>query len=119
MSTLRTPGADGQAEQPVGIAPSPEEEQLAAELAAMQDQLAKAPAETVIANHVIGLFQLAAIHLNRQPPNLEDGQLAIDAMGALVEGLQGRLGEEEAALRDALTQLRLAYVTLTKTAAGE
>jgi hypothetical protein len=119
MSTLWTPGADGQADEPVGNAPTPEEQQLAAELAAMQDELAQAPAETVIANHVIGLFQLAAIHLNRQPPNLEDGQLAIDAMAALVEGLQGRLGEEEPALRDALTQLRLAYVTLAKTAAGE
>src|SRR2546426_11860740 len=108
MSSLWTP--DG--EQPVGQAPTEEERQLAEELAAMQDELAKAPASVVIANHAVGLFQLAAIHLNRRPPNLEEGRLAIDAMAALVEGLGGRLGDQEPALREALNQLRLAYVQL-------
>ena len=53
-----------------------------------------------IANHAIGLFQLAALHLSQRPPNLEEAPLAIDAMGALVEGLAGRLGEDEAPLKD-------------------
>ena len=86
--------------------------QLEAELAAMQEELAGTPASVVVANHVVGLFQLAAIHLNRQPPNLEDGKLAIDAMAALVEGLGERLGDDAQALRDALAQVRLAYVSL-------
>jgi hypothetical protein len=34
-------------------------------------------------------------------------------MAAIVEGLAGRLGEEEAALQEALGQLRLAYVSLS------
>jgi hypothetical protein len=66
----------------------------------------------IIANHAIGLFQLAALHLNQQPPNLVDSQLAIDALGAIVETLGDRLGPDEDALRDALAQIRLAYVQL-------
>lgn len=92
--------------------------QLEAELAAMQDELARTPASVVVANHAVGLFQLAAIHLNRQPPNLDDGRLAIDAMAALVDGVGERLGEEAQALRDGLAQLRLAFVSLQKDTGG-
>ena len=87
--------------------------QLEAELAAAQDELARTPARVVVVNHVVGLFQLASIHLGRQPPNLDDGRLAIDAMAALVEGLAGRLGDDEQSLVDALSQARLAFVTLS------
>ena len=87
--------------------------QLEAELAAAQDELARIPARVVVANHIVGLFQLATIHLGRQPPNLEDGRLAIDAMAALIEGLAGRLGDDEQGLRDALGQARLAFVSLS------
>ncbi len=83
------------------------------ELAAMQEEVASAPAAVVVANHAVGLFQLAAIHLNRRPPNLAEGRVAIDAMGALVEGMAGRLGDEEQALRDGLGQLRMAFVQLS------
>ena len=83
----------------------------------MQEEVASTPASVVIANHAVGLFQLAAIHLNQQPPNLAEGRLAIDAMAALVEGLGGRLGDEEQTLRDGLAQLRMAFVQLS--AAGQ
>lgn len=93
---------------------TPEQQaQLEAELAAMQEEVASTPASVVIANHAVGLFQLAAIHLNHQPPNLGEGRLAIDAMAALVEGLTGRLGDEEQSLRDGLAQLRMAFVQLS------
>jgi hypothetical protein len=36
--------------------------------------------------------------------------LAIDALAALVEGLEGRLGEAEPTLREAIDQLRMAFV---------
>ncbi len=78
----------------------------------MQEEVASTPASVVVANHAVGLFQLAAIHLNQQPPNLAEGRLAIDAMAALVEGLAGRLGDEEQSLRDGLAQLRMAFVQL-------
>ena len=75
-------------------------------------QLAAVPAAVVVANHAMGLYELAAIHLSSDPPNFAEAQLAIDALSALVEGLEGRLGDNEQTLRDALAQLRLAYVQL-------
>src|SRR3954464_3638093 len=121
MSSLWTPGG----ERPVGGAPgdgigsddptdlTPDQEQLLGELQAAREQLASTPASLVVANHAIGLFQLAAIHLDREPPNLEDAKLAIDALSALVDGLQGRLGEEEETLRDARAQLQMAFVQVS------
>src|SRR5437588_13010065 len=88
----------------------PEAAELEAELAEVQRQLLETPAAVVIANHCIGLFQLAALHLEQDPPNLVEAKVAIDAMGGVVETLGSRLGEDEPSLRDALTQLRLAYV---------
>ena len=125
MSSLWTPGGErpvgrGEPAPPPGPGPevegdelTPEEQaELAQQMAAVQQELLGTPVSVVIANHAVGLFQLAALHLNQRPPNLEEGQLAVDAMGALVEGLAGRLGEEEVSLREALAQLRLAFVQL-------
>src|SRR4051812_22596570 len=95
---------------------SPEEREQALAMAQEMDQvrreLASVPAAVVVANHAMGLYELAAIHLSTDPPNFPEAQLAIDGVSALVEGLQGRLGENEPTLRDALGQLRLAYVQL-------
>jgi len=70
------------------------------------------PAAVVVSNHLMGLYELAAIHLSQEPPNFPEAQVAIDAMAAVVEGMPGRLGENEPTLKDALGQLRLAYVQL-------
>lgn len=126
MGTIWTPSG----EQPVGdegqrgaaAGPSPGAEQqapdeLEAELAEVQRQLLETPASVIIANHAIGLFQLAALHLNQQPANFVDAQLAIDALGSIVEGLGDRLGADEEPLRDALAQIRLAFVQI-KSAGG-
>jgi len=91
----------------------PEEQaELAARLDELRRQLLGTPAEVVVANHAYGLFELAAIHLSQSPPRLDEARLAVDAMGSLVEGLQGRLGEAEPSLRDALAQIRLAFVEI-------
>ncbi len=90
--------------------PSPDEAQ--AEVDAMRAQLANTPAEIVVANHCYGLFELAAIYLSQQPPMLFQARLAIDALGYLLDGLAGRLGEAEPALHESLSQLRLAFVRL-------
>jgi hypothetical protein len=96
---------------------SPEEraeaEAMAAEMAEVRRQLADVPAAVVVANHVMGFYELAAIHLSQSPPNLAEARVAIDAMGAVVEGLAGRLGVNEPTLKDALGQIRLAFVQLT------
>ncbi len=76
-------------------------------------QLLATPAALVVANHAYGLFELAAIHLSEQPPKLDEARLAVDSLGALVEGLTGRLGEAEQPLADALAQIRLAFVQIS------
>jgi hypothetical protein len=116
MSSIWTPGG----ERPVGrtepdgdaddAGAPPFDEPTAEQLDQLKRQLAATPAAVVVANHAMGLFELAALHLSQEPPNLVEASVAIDAMGALVEGLAGRLGEAESTLTDALAQLRLAFV---------
>jgi len=89
-----------------------DDEALAAQVEAMRAELAAAPVEVVVANHCYGLFELAAVYLSQQPPLVDQARLAIDALGCLVDGLEGRLGEGEGALKEGLTNLRLAYVQI-------
>ena len=122
MSSIWTPGG----ERPVGREPSsatpgPVEEAVERELtpeemeqqmAALQQQLAETPAAMVVANHCFGLFELAALHLSLQPPQLGEASVAIDALNAIVEGLVGRLGEHETQLKEGLASLKLAFVQI-------
>jgi len=97
---------------------TPEQQQqamaMARELAETRERLAQVPAAEVVANHVMGLYELAAIHLSVDPPSLDDARLAIDAMVALVDGLSGRLGEHEPVLVEARTQLQIAFVEVKR-----
>jgi hypothetical protein len=83
-----------------------------AEMDAVRDQLLRAPVELVISNHAMGLWELAALHLSQKPPQLPQAQLAIDALSAIVEGLQGRLGEAERTLAEGLAEIRMAFVQI-------
>ncbi len=74
-----------------------------------QEQLLSVPAGQIVANHIIGLFELAALHLRVDPPNLEEARLPINAMGILVEELGDQLPEHQT-LSAALHQIRLAFV---------
>lgn len=87
-------------------------EAMQAEMAEVRQQLLGAPASIVVANHAMGIYELAAIHLTAEQPKLAEASLAIDALAALVEGLPGRLGEAEQTLREALAQLRAAYLEI-------
>jgi hypothetical protein len=82
-------------------------------------RLAEVPAETVVVNHVMGLYELAAIHLGAIPPRLGEASLAIDAVGCLVEGLGNRLGPEASTLTAALANIRLAFVQIKTALAAE
>lgn len=93
-------------------APGVDQQAAAAQLDELRRQLADSPPEVVIANHCFGLFELAAVYLSQSPPRLQQAQLAIDALGCLVDGLGARLGEAHRSLADALAQVRLAYVQL-------
>ena len=87
-------------------------QQIAAEMAQVREQLAQVPAAVVIANHAMGCYELAAIHLSNQPPRFDEAQLAIDAFAALLGSVEGRLGGDEHTLVDALAQIRLAFVQI-------
>jgi hypothetical protein len=137
MSSLWTPGGEHPVEPESGApvpppdAPggedplanlSPEEraeaEAMVAEMAQARQRVLEAPPDMVVANHAMGLYELAAIHLSEEDPDLAAARLAIDAMGLLVDNLEGRLGEAEATLKDALAQLRMAFVQLSQEAEG-
>ena len=125
MSSLWTPGGERPVRrEPEPQAPSPPagggdgdddgdlDPETAAQMAELAEELARTPAAVVVANHCFGLFELAALHLSQQPPQLDQATVAIDALGAVVEALKGRLGENEEPLHDGLAQLRLAYVQI-------
>ena len=88
-----------------------------AALGDVRSKIASVPAEVVVVNHAMGLYELAAIHLTATPPRLGDAALAIDAVACLVEGLGARLGEEHGTLVDALANIRLAFVQVKGTGA--
>jgi hypothetical protein len=81
-------------------------------------RLAEVPVEDVVTNHVMGLYELAAIHLSATPPNLPAASLAIDAVGSLVDGLGDRLGADTPTLRDALANIRMAFVSVKSAASS-
>ncbi|MCO8128293.1 hypothetical protein NHL50_13870 [Acidimicrobiia bacterium EGI L10123] len=127
MSSLWTPGGEvpvdrsrGGSEPPPSEATAPRpgsggppsEEELAAQAAELQRFLLEAPAEEIVAQHAMGLYELAVIHLSQPEPRLGDARLAIDALVALVDGLEGRLGEVGTQLRQTLPQLQMAFVQI-------
>lgn len=113
--TLWTP--DG--ERPINPNPAGDElteeqqeqaRQMAAELAEARSQILAADPADIVANHVMGLYELAAIHLTSPDPDMAAARLAIDAVAALVEGLGTRLDQHHETLAEALHQIRLAFV---------
>jgi hypothetical protein len=93
-----------------------DEAALRAQIDEARARVAEVPAEVVVINHAMGLYELAAIHLSAAPPDLTAAALAIDAFACLVEGLGDRLGPDVATLRDALAQIRMAFVQVKQSA---
>jgi hypothetical protein len=131
VSTLWTPGGeheptpqDAQARGPgaeTGEVAGEVDEQAREQLRQLREQLAATPVADIVANHAIGLWELALLHLSPaegDAPDLEQAQLAIDGVAALVEGLGDRLDRHEEPLREALRQLRLAYVEISRREEG-
>lgn len=83
-----------------------------AELAQLVELMATTPAKDFIAEYAVKLWEVAAVHLHGQPPNLIEAQLLIDAFGGMIDATEGRLGEDEPTLKEALHTIRLAYVQI-------
>ena len=97
----------------------PTEEEVQAALAEARRVL-QTPVIEHIGGHAMALFELAALHLEREAatggeekPDLAEAALAIDAMAALVEGLGEKLQPYKGQLQQALDQLRMAFVQLS------
>ena len=105
----------------------PEQQAIEAEIRRTRDELAGVPVVDIVANHAVGLWQLAVLHLTPDPqpdgsptePRLAEAALAIDALGSLVDGLGDRLEPHDEPLREALGQLRMAYVQLAGGSIGD
>jgi hypothetical protein len=91
--------------------------EIEAAMAEARARLTDVPAEVVVVNHVMGLYELGAIHLSSPTPDLAAASLAIDAMAMLVEGLGDRLGDDAETMRDALANIRMAFVGVQAQAA--
>jgi hypothetical protein len=130
MSSIWTPSgehqpSDGSPTGPdgePGTPPDPSPEEIEA-LREVHARLIATPVEDVIANHALGLWQVALVHLGvitppdesgtPPAPDLASAGLAIDAMAALVDGLGPRLGVHEQVLHDALTQAQMLFVEVS------
>jgi hypothetical protein len=113
------PEATGPGGDPGGRPDVAEEAALEEELRQVRAEIAGTPAVDIVANHAIGLWQLAVLHLNPEPGHslrLSEAAIAIDAMGGMVDALGDRLGEHAEPLRAAVTQLRLAFVEIQRQA---
>ena len=87
-------------------------------------RLVATPVEDVVANHALGIWQLALVHLGvitppeadgaPSVPNLAAAGFAIDAMAALVDGLGERFGDHEQVLRDALSQAQMLFIDVSE-----
>ena len=98
--------------------------------AAYEAELARISVTDMVAQSAVSLLNLAARRLAPAPPQegapparptpdeLEQARDAIDAVRALLEILERRIPQEVASLRDALSQLQLAYASQAQ-AAGE
>jgi hypothetical protein len=101
---------------------SPEERAEAEEFARQVDtarrQVLDAPAGSVVAQQAFQFYELAALHLSQPQPKLDDARVAIDAFAAVVNGLGSRLGEAEQPLRQALNQIQMAFVEVSRSVGG-
>ncbi len=88
--------------------------QMAEQMAAARAEILEADPADIVANHAMGLYELAAIHITAEDPDLRAARLAVDAVAALVEQLGNRLDPHTATLQEALHQIRLAFVERSK-----
>ena len=128
MSTIWTPSGEHDPERASGAggagddAEELDEAAVAAELRRVRAELAATPVVDLVANHAIGLWQIAVLHLvpeGDEPPRLAEAALAIDALAGMIDGLGDRLDRHAEPLRDALAQLRVAYVQVQERGGGD
>ena len=112
MDGAHMDGADPQALDPEVRA------ELEAQMAEVRQRILETPVEAMVVQHLIGLFEIAAIHLNAENPDLSSVRLAIDTMEGALSAAEGRLGDAEEAMQSMLHQARMAYVQVSQNTAA-
>ena len=102
---------------------SPEDQEQAklmiAQMAESRRRMLETPAGIVVANHAMGLYELAAIHLGAETPQLAEAKVAIDALAGVLDAVGEHLGPDGETLRDALAQIQLAFVQIRAALDGD
>jgi hypothetical protein len=102
---------------------SPEEQEqaklLIAQMAETRQRMVETPAGVIVANHAMGLYELAAIHLGAESPQLGEAKVAIDALAGILDAVGDHLGPDGQTLRDALAQIQLAFVQIRAATEGD
>ncbi|HET6506186.1 MAG TPA: hypothetical protein VFG42_05315 [Baekduia sp.] len=113
-------------QQPGGIDPSQmsEQELRAAYEAQLEEQLKQLRVEDVIVQTIVTLVNLGGRRAGLAPGteaerDPEQLRLAIEGARALLGLIEAELGPDGAAIRDALSQLQMAYAQLSGGAGGE
>ena len=112
MDGAHIDGADPQALDPEVRA------ELEAQMTEVRQRILETPVEAMVVQHLIGLFEIAAIHLNAENPDLSSVRLAIDTMDGALSAAEGRLGDAEEAMQSMLHQARMAYVQVSQNTAA-
>jgi hypothetical protein len=100
-----------------------EEELRAAYAAQLEDQLRKLRVEDVVLQTIVTLVNLGGRRAGLAPGteaerDLDQLGMAIDGARALLPLVETELGPDGAAIRDALSQLQMAYARLTGSSPG-
>ena len=102
--------------QPPEIDPQAQAE-YEARLAEVRQQILNTPIEAMVAQHFVGLFEVGAIHLSVENPDLGAARVAIDSMEAILsvlsqaEGIQDEVVES---MDSMLGQIRMAFVQVSQ-----
>ncbi|MFN2595317.1 MAG: hypothetical protein ABR579_10560 [Actinomycetota bacterium] len=86
---------------------TPEQEEQARRIA---EEIVQTPSTDWVINTAVTLANVAATKLELGDPN--DASLAIDALAALINGLDTKLGEALAPLRSTLAQLQMGFARI-------
>lgn len=90
------------------------QQQMEQQLAEIRERILQTPIEAMLAQHFVGLYEIAAIHMSAESPNLHSARLAINAMDGILSATEGELGDAEESMQSMLHQLRLAYVSASQ-----
>lgn len=96
-----------------------EAQAMLAEMGRVRQEMLSVPAAEIVANHLMGIYELGAIHLGENPPNFAEATVAIEALRAVLDRLEGKFDDAEPVLKQALAQLQQAFVQLKEQVEAE